>query len=202
MSSVTDDLLMLVHYVNVAGHEERRPDMDFPTRLKRAVDHAGLDWSQTRLAEYFGTKKQTVDGWMRGSEPLATMLFSVADKLGVDARWLATGEGSMLPPPGGPGLKTDELELVRGYRSAPSQHRASIRVMAKTLAKGMLAAALLSAVGHPDNADAANAPHNSPSVYYVKSVCHYCKMSAISLFVLIANIFAGLSETVPGSLAR
>ena len=64
---------------------------------------------------------------------------------------------------------------------------------AAAIAMMAVAAALFS--GLSDNADAGSFSHNSQSVYYVKSLFHKCKMSAISSFLLIIDILTRLSET-------
>jgi len=111
----------------------------FKERLAHAAKEAGIEFSQTAIAKSLGLRKQTVDYWMtKGGEPRPSVLFRIADTYSVDARWLATGEGTMLPPPGGPGLRSEELELVKGYRKASAPHRASLRVMAKSLGKAVV----------------------------------------------------------------
>lgn len=71
---------------------------DFPERLRRACLYAGVAYSPTKIGHHIGENKQTVHAWMHaGSLPRADTLFMMADKFGVDPRWLATGEG---PGPG------------------------------------------------------------------------------------------------------
>lgn len=94
----------------------------FADRLREAASYAGAEFSQTAIANSLGIKKQTVDRWFRGGEPRPHMIFHIADRWKVDARWLATEEGYMLPhPPTGGGLTTQERELVDRYRQADPQ---------------------------------------------------------------------------------
>lgn len=69
----------------------RRLDSDFGERLRQAADKKGIPYEQTKIGNYLGVPKQKVDGWMNGSLPRADTLFEIADKLGADPRWLATG---------------------------------------------------------------------------------------------------------------
>lgn len=114
----------------------------FRERLREAAHYAGIEYSQTEIANSLGTTKQTVDRWMADGEPRPAMIFKIADKWGVDARWLATDEGHIVPPAGGAGLRQDELELIKGYRKATAPHRLSLRVMAKSLSKAIVVLAL------------------------------------------------------------
>lgn len=67
----------------------------FSDRLRQACRIAGVEWGQTAIAEALGVAKQTADRWMGESMPRADQLFMIADRLQVDARWLATGQGEM-----------------------------------------------------------------------------------------------------------
>ena len=68
----------------------------FNERLRDAATYAGVEYSQTVIANSLGIKKQTVDRWFSGYEPRPAMIFHIADRWGVDARWLATEEGEMI----------------------------------------------------------------------------------------------------------
>lgn len=69
----------------------------FNERLREAAAYASVEYSQTAIANSLGIRKQTVDRWFSGYEPRPAMLFHMADRWGVDARWLATEEGEMIP---------------------------------------------------------------------------------------------------------
>lgn len=71
--------------------------MTFQERLKKAAEQAKVPWGQTAVAKSLGLKKQTVDRWFDKGEPKPAQLFLIADKWKVSVRWLATGDGSMLP---------------------------------------------------------------------------------------------------------
>ena len=69
----------------------------FSARLKQAAEHAGVPYSQQAIASQIREDRRKVDGWMKNdSLPRADVLFTLAERLGVDARWLATGRGEML----------------------------------------------------------------------------------------------------------
>lgn len=70
----------------------------FLDRFKAALTAQGVDTkSPTAIGSFLGVNKQTVDRWLKGGEPGPEMLFLIADKTKVDARWLATNKGSMTP---------------------------------------------------------------------------------------------------------
>lgn len=70
----------------------------FRDRLKLAAEHAKVEYSQTAIARSLGlARKQTVDRWMGDGAPSPKMLSLIADAWKVELRWLATGEGGMLP---------------------------------------------------------------------------------------------------------
>ena len=71
--------------------------MTFAERLQKAAAHAQVRWGQTDVARSLGISKQTVDRWFNGGEPKPAQLYLIADKWGVDPRWLATEKGQMLP---------------------------------------------------------------------------------------------------------
>lgn len=109
--------------------------LNFQSRFQEAAAYAGVEFSPTAIGRSLGVSKQTAQYWMTTGEPKAAMVFRIADTWTVDARWLATGQGTMLPPPGGPGLSADEIEMIRRYRKAEPRTRASILAVAKTLGK-------------------------------------------------------------------
>ena len=107
----------------------------FQTRFQEAARYAGVEFSPTAIGRSLGVSKQTAQYWMTTGEPKAAMIFRIADSWNVDARWLATGQGSITPPPGGPGLSVEEVEILRRYRRAEPRTRAAILSVAKTLGK-------------------------------------------------------------------
>jgi transcriptional regulator with XRE-family HTH domain len=68
----------------------------FAERFKRAREHSGL--SLAKVGEAIDVSAQAA--WNYENRPdggvSANLLFPLADVLGVDARWLATGDGAML----------------------------------------------------------------------------------------------------------
>lgn len=67
----------------------------FADRFKQAREHSGL--TLAKVAERIGVSTQAV--WYYENRPdggvSVDLLFPLADALGVDARWLTTGEGVM-----------------------------------------------------------------------------------------------------------
>lgn len=63
---------------------------DFAERLKFAI----ADRSQSKVSDLTGVPKGSIGAYLKGQIPTAPVLFNFADGLGVDARWLAIGEGS------------------------------------------------------------------------------------------------------------
>lgn len=123
--------------------ELRTMGLTFQLRFQEAASYAGIEFSPTAIGRSLGVSKQTAQYWMTTGEPKAAMVFRIADTWTVDARWLATGQGTMLPPPGGQGLSADEVEMIRRYRKAEPRSRASILAVAKTLKKATAMLALV-----------------------------------------------------------
>lgn len=72
---------------------------EYGLRLKTARKHAGL--TQTELAEITGIPQSTISTAERmGNGSRETPVYAKA--CGVDAHWLATGQGTMVPPPPAP----------------------------------------------------------------------------------------------------
>ena len=86
----------------------------FAERFKRAREHSGL--SQAKVAERIGVSTQPV--WNYENRPdgnvSVDILFPLADVLGVEARWLATGDGVMSD------IEAPSLEALRVERVARS----------------------------------------------------------------------------------
>lgn len=60
------------------------------SRLQERRRHLGL--SQEALAREIGVSKNTVARWEAGGQMFADVAVRLADALGVDPRWLITGE--------------------------------------------------------------------------------------------------------------
>lgn len=85
------------------------PDDSFAGRLKSARKAAKM--TQADLGVLCGVSAQGVWNYEnRGDDPASGILFSMADALGVDARWLATGQAS---PAGGVGISPEVLAIAR-----------------------------------------------------------------------------------------
>lgn len=102
-------------------------DMKFSDRLRSACRSAGIEWSQTAIGRALGVKKQTADRWMGDGQPAADTVFSIADTLKVDPRWLATGQESQSARAG---IDQQELEFLANYRVADPRWRLSLRLLA------------------------------------------------------------------------
>jgi len=137
---------------------------DFVERLQQAARLGGSGDSQADIARDLEVKRQTVNRWfVKGGEPDVDMTFHIAARYGVDAKWLKTGEGNMVPEPSQDGLNTEEKDLIRCYRGATRQVREVIRTMARAARKVavvVVAATIPPLVSLPQKAEAA--------VYYVK----------------------------------
>ena len=90
-------------------------------RLAAAREAAGM--TQAVLAQRLGVRVKTLRDWENDvSEPRANRLQMLAALLGVSLRWLLTGEGDDVPPPGDDGGAPDprlratlgELRSLRG----------------------------------------------------------------------------------------
>lgn len=92
--------------------------MSFKERFKRAAARARVDWRPTAIGQSLGLPKQTVARWMDKGEPSGKMLYLIADRWKVSARWLATDEGDMLPSEAAPvdSATSDEaLKIARAW---------------------------------------------------------------------------------------
>jgi hypothetical protein len=96
-------------------------DMTFRERFQRAAAYAKVEWSPTEIGRALGRPKQTVARWMGTSVPPAEDLFLIADRWKINARWLATGDGSMVErvvmEPGAEyrAFTESALEVARGF---------------------------------------------------------------------------------------
>lgn len=127
----------------------------FSDRLKIASKWAGLGDSQADLCRALGLSRQTVNRWFLGGGPSVDLMRRLAEVLGVDRTWLETGQGDMRPKPADE-TPTDEVELLRDYRSASAPARQHIRTIARALRKAVVTiAALIPPLLAPNDADAA-----------------------------------------------
>jgi len=109
---------------------------DFVDRLRKAAAYALIGDSQAEIAQALDVTRQTVNVWfVRGGTPEADLIFWIAERFGVDARWLKTGDGAMIPEAATTPLSTDERELVKNYRSATPMVRAVISSMTRAACK-------------------------------------------------------------------
>lgn len=115
--------------------------MAFSDRLKKAAEHAKVEWSQTAIAKALDMNKQTVDRWFGTGEPKPAQIYRIADRWGVDPRWLATGEGGMLPRPSTDGLEPVEEELLARYREADPRWKLSLRLLSHLATEEQIEAA-------------------------------------------------------------
>lgn len=95
---------------NTFGVNNTVPPQNYPLVVETITDRINAAFlasglKQSDLAERAGVSKQTVNGWLKGrvENIRPENLFSAADALGINARWLATGKG--------PRLRTDDLAL-------------------------------------------------------------------------------------------
>ena len=86
----------------------RMDAVNFADRFRWARDRAGV--TQREIATHCGLTNRAVSAWENGRAAgmLAETLYCVADFLRVDARWLATGDGSPERQPDPLGELTDE----------------------------------------------------------------------------------------------
>lgn len=110
-------------------------DMTFRERFRRALEHAKLAhlWDKpTDLGKALGGfSKQTISRWTDKGEPKPRQLFTIADKMKVDPRWLATEEGDMTPrQPTPPGLDQQQQDLIERYNRSDPRWQLSLRLLA------------------------------------------------------------------------
>ena len=86
--------------------------VNFAKRFRAARLAAGL--TQEQLAQHCGISNRTVSAWETGLAEgiLAENLFCAADKMGVDPRWLATGQGKVPPIPEALSEISNDLESL------------------------------------------------------------------------------------------
>ncbi len=118
-------------------------DGGFFDRLILAARHAKIGTGQAALAAHIGEglTRQTVDQWKAGSTPKVEMVFKIADRFGVDPRWLGTGEGSMLIRPVSSDLTAQEEDLLARYRDSDPRWQLSLRLLAALATEDQIEAA-------------------------------------------------------------
>jgi len=98
--------------------------VDFGKRFKRARKAAKK--TQQEIADACGLSNRTVSAWESGVAEgiIADNLFRVADFLGVNARWLATGEE---------GDDLTSADLARLIQSLPPEKQEAVRRLIEAL---------------------------------------------------------------------
>jgi transcriptional regulator with XRE-family HTH domain len=99
-------------------------------RLVSVFRESGL--SQSELARRVGVTRASVNGWLQGRAVNIRPhhLFPLADQLGVEARWLATGRGPRDKQP----MSNGELKLISEYRSLPDDQRNAVELIVHRIA--------------------------------------------------------------------
>lgn len=105
-----------------------------------------------RLAELVPSHKVTVSKWRGGQVPVDARIERLATLLGVQAKWLKTGEGERYPERAKPG---QVRELPQGYEA--DKVHAALELMAQSLA-GLTAAIRLLEGRHASGASTAYVP--------------------------------------------
>jgi transcriptional regulator with XRE-family HTH domain len=107
-------------------------------RLEAALKHGGK--TRSDLMRVCKASRQAVNKWFETNAKNLKMehLFAVADECKVEARWLATGEGSMaLGGKSQASLPSDipqrRIDLIRMYGRLPDEVRLPIRQLIETL---------------------------------------------------------------------
>jgi hypothetical protein len=114
---------------------------DLADRLELVLKNAGKDRKAVikELVSLTKLTRQGVTKWFDGGAELKmASLFQVADFLGVDPRWLATGAGQMKAGQSAPCPHTDipqrRIELIRMYGRLTEDDRAAARRFIETMA--------------------------------------------------------------------
>jgi len=71
------------------SRQVRKRNLEFASRLRDALG----DREQAPIARNIGVGKSAFGEWLKGSMPAGDKLLALADELGVQARWLGSGEG-------------------------------------------------------------------------------------------------------------
>lgn len=93
-------------------------------RMVQALDKSGK--SQSDLARALDVNRQTIQQLCAGfnDNPSFRRIVKIADTLGIEPRWLGTGEGPMLP--GATKLSEAEQELMGLYRQLPKDRQSEV----------------------------------------------------------------------------
>jgi transcriptional regulator with XRE-family HTH domain len=96
----------------------------FSKRLRES--RLAADLTQLQVAEACGLTKGAVSAWEKGVTDgiLAENLFCVADVLGVDPRWLATGQAS---------TAAVGADLAKGLADLPADQQEAVRALIRSL---------------------------------------------------------------------
>lgn len=113
------------------------------TLAKRlAWARAKKELSQQELAQKSGVKQGTIGNLEAGIRGTARRITSIADALGVDASWLATGDGRPFPSEEKENVtyiervNSEEMELLEAYRLTKDEEgRQSIMSAANAVQK-------------------------------------------------------------------
>ena len=110
-----------------AGWMIKMDAMTFAIRLREAREAARL--TQRQLAEACGITDKAVSAWEQGNVDtiLADNLYAVADRLGVDPRWLLTGQD------GPTDVATAITEIARALADLPVEQQEAVRSLIETL---------------------------------------------------------------------
>ncbi len=101
--------------------------MTFAIRLREAREAAGL--TQRQLAESCGVTDKAVSAWEQGNVDtiLADNLYAVADKLGIDPRWLLLGDDRPHQ------VTTTITEMARALADLPIEQQEAVRNLIHSL---------------------------------------------------------------------
>jgi len=88
---------------------------------------------QADIARHVGVSRATVTAWMKGDAVSLKPghLFAVADLLGIEARWLATGQG----PRAALRMPSDQPQLLADMAALRDGDRAAVRLLIHQLAE-------------------------------------------------------------------
>lgn len=84
----------------------------FKERFREAAEKVGVEYKPTPIAKALGVSKQTVHQWMDKGSPSAEYIFRIADRWGMNPRWLAIEEGPMKAS-AAPAAQIESPEIAR-----------------------------------------------------------------------------------------
>jgi len=96
-----------------------------------AAERDGL--TQADLARRVGVTRATVNDWLKGRAVSIKPphLFALADALGIEPRWLATGQG----PRECTRMSAEQRRLIEEFHALSETERAAVRVLVHQLAE-------------------------------------------------------------------